>query len=76
MFLQRTNKMSQAQASPYYVVRYLLGWLLPCLYISVWTQKGLPAEETLKLKWVKTLKKVKYVINECVPLIIGVHAYL
>ena len=50
MFLQRTNKMSQAQASPYYVVRYLLGWLLPCLYISVWTQKGLPAEETLKLK--------------------------
>jgi len=44
--------------------------------MSDWTQKGLPAEGTPKLKWVKTLKKVKSVINECVPLIRGVHAYL
>jgi len=44
--------------------------------MSDWTQKGLAAEGTPKLKWVKTLKKVKIVINECVPLITGVHAYL
>jgi len=37
---------------------------------------GVTAEGTPKLKWVKTLKKVKYVIKECVPLITGVHAYL
>jgi len=68
--------MSQAQAPPYHVVRYLLRWPHPGWYMTVWTHKGLPAERTPKLKWVKTLKKVKYVINECVPLITGVHVYL
>jgi len=28
LFLQRTNKIGQAQASPYHVVRYLLSWPL------------------------------------------------
>jgi len=33
-----------------YVVRYLLSWLLPGWYMSAWTQEGLPAEGTPKLK--------------------------
>ena len=28
LFLQRTNKIGQAQASPYHIVRYLLSWPL------------------------------------------------
>jgi len=37
-------------------IRYLLGWLFPFLYISTWTQEGLPAEGTPKLKSAKALK--------------------
>jgi len=29
--------MSQAQMSPYHVVRYLLSWSLPGWYMSTWT---------------------------------------
>ena len=45
----------------------------------IWTREGLPVEETPTLKSAKNSQKVKsrdYWINECVPLICGVHAYL
>jgi len=36
--------------SPYHVVCYLFSWSLPSWYMSAWTQEGLPAKESLKLK--------------------------
>jgi len=53
----REQIRSQAQASPYHVVRYLLSWPLSIRYMSAWTQEGLPTEESPKLKWVKALKE-------------------
>jgi len=37
---------------------------MPSVGISVWTQEGLPAEETMMLKSAKTLRKSNLVIKE------------
>jgi len=53
----KQDKLGTSVTLPH-VVCYLLSW-----YMSAWTQEGLPAEGTPKLKWVKALKRSNQVIN-------------
>ena len=76
LFLQRTNKISQAQASP-----YPCSPLSPQLAFSQVVHVGLdPGRVTCRsdseAQVSQNPQKVKSVINECVPLINGVHVYL
>jgi len=76
VFLQRTNKISQAQTSPY-PCNPLSPQLASSRLVHVGLDPGgITCRRGFEAQVSQNSQKVKSMINECVPLITGVHVYL